>query len=312
MGKLQKIGELANKYDVTSRTLRYYEEMGLLNSTRVGESQYRYYDEKAINRLQQLILLRKLQLPIRDIQEILNSKDMEVIINAFNNKLKLLEDDINGMRIIKNTIEELLYLLKVRGYSEGNGLTLLMEESRTVESKLKEKEEAKKALEMEEFEMAAESINKLTDVRIIKLRPMKVAWYRHESASPEDDAWDVMNKWAKEQGIEELFSSRYFGFNNPCPGPGNPVYGYEVWITVNDDVKSSGDIKIKTFEGGLYVVTNTTGFDCPKAWKKLDKWVKESEYVGGKHQWLEEHIVVDENSWGEKMQLDLYYPISEK
>lgn len=54
MGKLQKIGELANKYDVTSRTLRYYEEMGLLNSTRVGESQYRYYDEKAVNRLQQI------------------------------------------------------------------------------------------------------------------------------------------------------------------------------------------------------------------------------------------------------------------
>ena len=45
MRDLMKIGEIANLFDVSTRTVRYYEEVGLLTSHRDPDSQYRYYDE---------------------------------------------------------------------------------------------------------------------------------------------------------------------------------------------------------------------------------------------------------------------------
>ena len=165
--------------------------------------------------------------------------------------------------------------------------------------------------------MIAETSQRITDndIRIIRLQPVKVAWYRAQSAGPEKDAWDVMRKWMGEQGLAGQFSTRYFGFNNPNPVPGNPVYGYEVWVTVMDEsivAEKSGPIGFKEFEGGLYAVTPTRLPDITEQWKQLCKWVETSGYTFGSHQWLEENIMVDEKSWDEDMQLDLYCPIRKK
>ncbi|MCL2512971.1 MAG: MerR family transcriptional regulator, partial [Oscillospiraceae bacterium] len=67
MNKLIKIQEVSNKYDITARTLRYYEDTGLIISTRSEDYAYRLYDEAAIKRLEQILVLRKLNISIRDI-----------------------------------------------------------------------------------------------------------------------------------------------------------------------------------------------------------------------------------------------------
>lgn len=54
MGELFKIQEVTNKYDITARTLRYYEDMGLISSTRSEDYAYRQYDEFAIKKLKQI------------------------------------------------------------------------------------------------------------------------------------------------------------------------------------------------------------------------------------------------------------------
>ena len=50
MGELIKIREISSKYDVSARTLRYYEDMGLLSSTRSSDYTYRLYDQEAVGR----------------------------------------------------------------------------------------------------------------------------------------------------------------------------------------------------------------------------------------------------------------------
>ena len=62
---LIKITDLANSFDVTSRTLRYYEQVGILESNRIPDSKYRYYDKDAVLRMKQITILRKLQIPIK-------------------------------------------------------------------------------------------------------------------------------------------------------------------------------------------------------------------------------------------------------
>jgi DNA-binding transcriptional MerR regulator len=52
MNALIKIQEVSSKYDITARTLRYYEDMELITSTRSEDYAYRQYDEAAIKRLE--------------------------------------------------------------------------------------------------------------------------------------------------------------------------------------------------------------------------------------------------------------------
>jgi MerR family transcriptional regulator, thiopeptide resistance regulator len=65
---IQQIAKLAG---TTSRTLRHYDETGLVTPSRVGDNGYRYYDADALVRLQRVLLLRELGLGIPAIAEVL-------------------------------------------------------------------------------------------------------------------------------------------------------------------------------------------------------------------------------------------------
>ncbi|OCG73571.1 MerR family transcriptional regulator [Microbacterium sediminis] len=72
---IQQIAKLAG---TTSRTLRHYEQVGLLPATRTGANGYRYYDASALVRLQRILLLRELGLGLPQIGEILERQTDEV------------------------------------------------------------------------------------------------------------------------------------------------------------------------------------------------------------------------------------------
>ncbi|WP_433875602.1 MerR family transcriptional regulator [Sinomonas atrocyanea] len=61
------IQEVARLAGTTSRTLRHYGSIGLLEPTRTGANGYRYYDRDALVRLQRILLLRQLGLGLEDI-----------------------------------------------------------------------------------------------------------------------------------------------------------------------------------------------------------------------------------------------------
>ena len=65
------IQEVARLAGTTSRTLRHYDDVGLLHPNRVGSNGYRYYDAASLTRLQRILLLRELGLGIAAIAEVL-------------------------------------------------------------------------------------------------------------------------------------------------------------------------------------------------------------------------------------------------
>lgn len=68
------IQELAKVAGTTSRTLRHYGELGLLEPSRIGANGYRYYGQDALLRLQRILLLRELGLPLRAIGDVLDGQ----------------------------------------------------------------------------------------------------------------------------------------------------------------------------------------------------------------------------------------------
>lgn len=67
---MQKLAQLAG---VSSRTLRYYDEIGILSPARTNSSGYRIYGQKEVDRLQQILFYRELGIALETIKEIITS-----------------------------------------------------------------------------------------------------------------------------------------------------------------------------------------------------------------------------------------------
>ena len=74
-----RIGEFSKIAQVSGRLLRYYDEIGLLRPTRIGENGYRYYDQTAQLRLQQILFYRELAVPLADIRQLMESDDYDLM-----------------------------------------------------------------------------------------------------------------------------------------------------------------------------------------------------------------------------------------
>ena len=67
------VSETAKLTGVSVRTLHYYDDIGLLKPCRTSDSGYRYYDEEALSKMQQILFYRELDFSLKDIVKIMNS-----------------------------------------------------------------------------------------------------------------------------------------------------------------------------------------------------------------------------------------------
>ncbi|QSB24227.1 MerR family transcriptional regulator [Curtobacterium sp. 24E2] len=72
------IADVARSAGVSSRTLRHYDDIGLLPATAVGDGGLRRYDDRALVRLQRILLLRSLGLGLPDIRRVLDGEQDDV------------------------------------------------------------------------------------------------------------------------------------------------------------------------------------------------------------------------------------------
>ena len=72
------INKLASMAGVSTRTLRFYDECGLLSPLRVSSNGYRIYGQEEINRLQQIMFYRELGVELAEIGRILSGKGFDV------------------------------------------------------------------------------------------------------------------------------------------------------------------------------------------------------------------------------------------
>ena len=83
------VKQLSRLAGVTPRTLHYYDEIGLLKPSQVGDNGYRYYGEEAIVRLQQIMLYRELDMPLEYIKAIMGRRDFDVLSALESHKSEL-------------------------------------------------------------------------------------------------------------------------------------------------------------------------------------------------------------------------------
>jgi DNA-binding transcriptional MerR regulator len=76
---MYSIKELADLAGTTTRTLRYYDQQGLLAPARIGKNGYRYYDRESLLTLQQILFYRELDVPLKEIGFYLSRPDFQIL-----------------------------------------------------------------------------------------------------------------------------------------------------------------------------------------------------------------------------------------
>ncbi len=110
---MKTVHEVSRLTGVSIRTLQYYDKIGLLRPAGHTRSGYRLYDDAALERLQQILLFRELEFPLKDIRAILESADFD--------REKALEQQITLLSLKKEHLENEPAAMPGRGRPAGNG-----------------------------------------------------------------------------------------------------------------------------------------------------------------------------------------------
>lgn len=326
--ELKTISEVSKTFSISTRTLRYYEQIGLIASTKKDGYAYRVYDENSILSLQQIIILRKLRIPLKQIKDVLSNGEAIFAIEVFRENVRELTDEITSL----STIKEILNILIDKLQKKTNlklKFNLLSDDSilKIIDSLSLQKSNLKEEKSMEDLNKATESLSTLKNVRIIHLPPCTVAASHYIGENPEENAGKQLEKFLKDSNLYQIKpDARVFGFNHPNPSPEKSIYGYELWVTIPEDMDVPPPLEKKQFNGGLYAA-HTIVFPNFHEWEWLHNWVTidnpkyesnalddDGEFMGGS---LEEHInyVYHANlNWPEsdEHQLDLLFPVKLK
>jgi DNA-binding transcriptional MerR regulator len=105
------VKQLSRLAGVTPRTLHYYDQIGLLKPTQLGENGYRYYGDESLLRLQQILIYRELDLPLEQIKKILDRRDFDVL-NALEGHREQLQDRIRRLERVVSTVNHTITYLR--------------------------------------------------------------------------------------------------------------------------------------------------------------------------------------------------------
>jgi len=265
--ELIRINEVVDNFGVSSRTLRYYEETGLLWSKHPDNKSQRYYDAAALERLKQIIILRKLQIPIKDIIEIFKSESTAALIQAFVDKLESLDTEISALSELRKLVDEFLHKMLMSGIKKISAITLLYEETEKRLSTVQNNE----AVTFEKLSEVSREVLKLHDVRVIRLPPMRVLTSRLKTGQAENLDADKM---------QNLFAA--YGFI-PEPGLRNCFYRKEsgdewiMMIKIPQDYKNTTAYIDENLVGGLFAVASSFMEDMDDTIILLRDWISKSE-----------------------------------
>ena len=96
---MKTVKDVSEITGISIRTSRYYDEIGLLKPTELTEAGYRLYDNKALEKLQEIMFFRELEIPLIDIKKIMDNPnyDKERALLAQKSLLEQKRNRLNGI-----------------------------------------------------------------------------------------------------------------------------------------------------------------------------------------------------------------------
>lgn len=244
---LLKITELTGRLGISSRTLRYYEQVGLITSVRPEFEKYRFFDEATVARLKQIMVLRKMQIPVKDILRIYESEDMSVVVRAFVDRIAAIDDEVNALNEMKHLVGDFLQIMLNNGIKKISALPLLYER---MNRQLEGCEKEAKTISYSELSKITQRTSKAPDARLVTLPSMRVlSSFTKISLKTQSDA-DAFWQYINERGLTPEANGGHNLLEFQEPEEGRTV----LLLRVGDAFINDGPYEDFIFEGGLFAV----------------------------------------------------------
>lgn len=317
MSDLIKIREISSKYAISPRALRYYEDVGLLSSIRTDDYAYRVYDDSAIMRLEQILILRKLNISIKDIKRIFASPGSEVILEVLSQKADDIDKEVSLLHEFKEIVLEFIRQIKQTDFNRSDDIKRLYEKASKIETRLVSnsyngnpaKEAVSKLLDV------TEKMKKLPQVRIMQVRPFRAF----------SSGWDTVEtifgpfwQWQREHidlSPDTMFGYPHFMAIKDIDKETNVLWFWGIRDSVTES--DTAPYKLIDYPGGLYAVATSVDADdeiMSRVYDGIQKWLESSAFVSDEseeHPTLYHMVTPTEEIRGALGydQLDIYVPI---
>lgn len=278
MNELIKIRDVSSKYDISARALRYYEDMGLLCSTRSEDYAYRLYDENAIKRLEQILILRKLNISIKDIQRIFNTSGSEMILEILSKKTENIDEEVALLHELKEIILEFIQQIKQADFSSDSDVKMLYEKASKIEDRVvnvsydgnSAKSNVNRLLDV------SDKLKKTPEVRIVQINKFKAL---SSGLDTIDNVMGAFQEWQENHNhlVKKMMydSPDFLWFEDDMKAVW--IWAVEDWVTEKDTTP----YELIEFEGGLYAVAMSVDGDDDiggRVYEGIKKWLETSGF----------------------------------
>lgn len=242
---LIKITDLTTQLGLSSRSLRYYEQVGLIQSVRLDSEKYRYYDEANIERLKQIMVLRKMEIPIKDILRIYESCDMSVVVETFVNRIRAIDDEVDALAELRSIVNEFLQAMICNGITKISALPIIYEK---MEKRLDTLEQ-RKTINFKELSTLSGRLTKPIEPAILSLPTMRVISSQLKDC-PEESDIDGFYRWMQAQNITTGEPGRHEQFEFKTSTGDVRIQ------RISDDFQNVSEYSDFIFNGGLFASIN--------------------------------------------------------
>ncbi|MDP4108592.1 MAG: MerR family transcriptional regulator, partial [Bacillota bacterium] len=138
------VNKLSNLAGVSARTLRYYDQIGLLSPCRLSPSGYRIYGPGEVDRLQQILFYRELGVPLDEIKKIISDPGFDSLAALQSYREKLEKQQMKLTLLIKNVDKTInarkgLIIMKDKEKFEGIKQNLIQENEKKYGAEIRQK-----------------------------------------------------------------------------------------------------------------------------------------------------------------------------
>lgn len=276
MNGLIKIREVASRYDVSARTLRYYEDMGLITSMRSSDHAYRMYDEEALRRLEQILILRKLNISIRDIRRIFSVEGSGAVLEVLKKKVDELDGEVALLGELREIICDFIVQISNADFSRDSDIKLLYERTRLIGQQLNSVSYHGNPSKVGRMLDIAQRLKKAPEVRVVRINPFRAVT---SGADSFDKVMGEFELWQEAHG--HLIKRMIYGSPDFLWGEED---GRAVWIWAVEDWVTAKDVapyELITFEGGLYAAAMSIdgdGESYADVCGSINKWLETSGF----------------------------------
>ena len=119
------IGKAAELAGITTEALRHYDRIGLVRPSETNKwTKYRYYTEQDIIRLNVVVALRNMGIPLQNIRTMLDLDDIRKLIGEFDNALRQADEKIRRLQEAKNRIAHVKKFYESKRDEDSNGIAV--------------------------------------------------------------------------------------------------------------------------------------------------------------------------------------------